>query len=344
MFLQLYSQTIREGESHQAIFNGSEAARGITDVHIGSVFKLPQNFNQTITMLSMTNDGSYLYVILPISSRVGDYLALVLFVPRQLLVSAAADIPAIRDTMENVLLENCDAEPLRHFFEWDYPTLNLTIEGKTEYNKYACLWLDNDHESMATFLGNPILYSEFLRYTGVFLLPPSYQEITNGETFPTFYVSTLATPQLQLLANDKNNITRKEAKTSAQVKKTKSPEKKKTSGSSEREKKSLRWLWGLLFGIVLGFAIGFATFKWLIPQEQPKPTPLPTETIPEDSIPNDTIPGDTLPSGNTLPENVTGNTTDDGSMAPSAYQSPDTEDSYDMDYDDYNYNDDTDLQ
>ena len=333
MFLQLYSQTIREGENHQAVFNGSEASRGIVDVHIGTVFKLPQYFNQTITMLSMTNDGCYLYVILPLSSRIGDYLSLVLFVPRQLLVSAAADIPTIRDAMETVLLENRNVESLRQFFEWDYPTLDLKVEGKKEYNKYACLWLDNDGGSMSTFLGSPILYSEFLRYIGVFLLPPSYQEITNSESFTTLNTAMLAAPQLHLQANDKYSIPHKVAnKPSAQEKKPKTTDKKK--------KTSLKWLWGMLFGTVLGFAIGFATSKWLLPQEQAKPVA--TETIPNDTIPGDTIPKDTLPPSDTLPptdtnsEGAIDNTTGDGTVVPSTYhQTSDKEDGLDKDYDDF---------
>ena len=339
MFLQLYSQTIREGESHQAIFNGNEAARGITDVHIGSIFSLPQNFNQTITMLSMTNDGCYLYVILPLSSRVGDYLALVLFVPRQLLISAAADIPTIHETIEHVLLENRDAEPLRHFFEWDYPTLELIIEGKTDFNKYACLWLDNSAQSMARFLGNPILYNEFLRYSGVFLLPPSYQEITNGETFPTFYATTLAAPQIHLQADSRNNLPHKESnKQSTQNNKNKSSDKKKSSGHSEKGKKSLKWLWGLLFGIVLGFAAGFATLKWLLPPEQQKPAA--TNTIPDNATTDEMTTDENIPDGTT--DNTTDNTspattdfTNDEPVAPSAYKPSNMEDDYDMDdYDD----------
>ena len=346
MFLQFYSQTIREGESHQAIFNGSEAARGIVDVQIGSVFMLPQYFNQTINMLSMTNEGCYLYVILPLSSRMGDYLSLVLFIPRQILISAAADIPTIREAMETVLLENRDAESLRQFFEWDYPTLDIKIEGKAEFNKYACLWLENDGDSIQKFLGKPILYSEFLRYTGVFLLPPSYKEITNGNSLPTLYAASLSAPQLHLQANDKHGIPHKDSiKSSAQDKKIKSPEK---------DKKSLRWLWGLLSGIILGAAIGFATFKWLLPQEQPKPATtntIPNDSIPNDSIPNDSIPGDSIP-GKTIPNdtlpsngstsgNAIDNATGDGAVAPSAYHhSSGKDDRYNMDYDDYYYNDD----
>ena len=346
MLLQLYSQTIREGESHQAIFNGSEAARGIIDVHIGTVFSLPQNFNHTVTMLSMTNDGCYLYVILPLSSRVGDYLALVLFVPRQLLVSAAADIPTIRDTMEHVLLENTDAEPLRRFFEWEYPTLDLTIESKTDFNRYACLWLDDYSQSMAAFLGKPILYSEFLRYSGVFLLPPSYREITNGETFPTFYITTLTPPLLHLEADQKHDLPHKDSnKQSAQDKKNKASDKEKNTEAPVKGKKSLKWLWGLLFGMALGFVAGFATVKWLLPQEQTKPAA--TEAITnspsyDETTTDEVIPGDTLPSNDTLPDNATGNTTGDESFTPSSYQQPsDIDDYYDTDY--YDMNDDNSL-
>ena len=95
-------------------------------------------------LLSMTSGGMYLYVILPLSSRVGDYLSLVLFVPRQLLITAASDIPIIHETMKTVLRENSDLEPLRHFFEWDYTPFDLAIDGNGASGNYARLMLEDD--------------------------------------------------------------------------------------------------------------------------------------------------------------------------------------------------------
>lgn len=290
MKLQLYSQTIREGESHQAIFNGSEAARGIIDVHIGTLFKLPQHFGGTITMLSMTSDGMYLYVILPLSSRVGDYLSLVLFVPRQLLITAASDIPIIHETMKTVLRENSDLEPLRHFFEWDYTPFDLAIDGKSASGNYARLMLEDEYQSISAFLSKPILYAEIMRYMGVFLITPSSQSIIKGDNIPTLHTSMLSVPKLSLYAgNDK------ERSQTAPTKKLSTPS-KKSPKAEEQKKLSKQWLWGIIVGTIIGLAIGIVASKWLLPQD-PKPAmtnPVPADTITTDTLSNkDTIPEDT---------------------------------------------------
>ncbi len=283
MRLQLYSQTIRGGESHQALFNPSAAARAIYDVPIGTLFSLPQSFRQTITMLSMSSGGCYVYVILPLSSRVGDYLSLVLFVPRQLMITAAADMPSICQGMEQVLRENGDIGQLRHFFEWEYPVLDLVIDADAPANRYACLWMTSDYE-LSTFLSNPILYRDMIQYTGVFLLPPACHAIIK-DAMPKMAPSMLSEPQMRWVVDNT-------PQTAADSSSKSAPASEQRKTSQNKGKRSYKWLWCLLAGFALGLVLGFA-----MPELWTKPQPVVKPVVTTDTLP----PRDTLPPTDTLP-------------------------------------------
>ena len=287
MKLQLYSQTIREGESHKAVFNGGEAARGIIDVRIGSLFAFPADFSQTVTMLSMTTDGCYLYEMTPLTSRVGDYRALVLFIPRQLLIAAASDIPGIHAQMRQTLQGKGDNEQLRPFFEREYDALDMMIDSPELPKGYA--YVEDDK---GLILGKPLIQTVLLEYEGVFLLTHGMKKMVKQGAMSPLAVTRLGVRQLALHPAPGHGDT-----TAVSAKSGHDGEKAKARPSKEKSGKSYgKFLWGLLAGLLVGIAIGYAVACFCsVGPVSPKQ---PSQVVIPDTLPNDTLPGNSPADGN----------------------------------------------
>lgn len=298
MKLQLYQQTIRNGEDHQAIYHGSEASQGILDIRLGSLFALPASFSDTLTMLSFSDKGYYLYVIKPLFSRVGDYKALIVFVPQQIARTAAPDLGRLVSGMTTCLTAGKDPSLLSRFFEKDYQQENLHFGPVKKTDRYA--WrIDGKGMPLGTvgdLLGISVLQTSYMRYAGVFFVDAAHQKMIREGVMADLSQEKLAPPAWSLWLLDPSSPSPFASSKSAQVEK-----RTKTKG---KFRISPKFIAGLVVGLLLGGGIGWVT-KALLTDDMSTPPMEPSIVQPIDSIDEawvDTLAEDSLPMDTLLTE------------------------------------------
>lgn len=298
MKLQLYQQTIRNGEDHQAIYHGSEASQGILDIRLGSLFALPASFSDTLTMLSFGDKGYYLYVIKPLFSRVGDYKALIVFVPQQIARTAAPDLGRLVSGMTTCLTAGKDPSLLSRFFEKDYQQENLHFGPVKKTDRYA--WrIDGKGMPLGAvgdLLGVSVLQTCYMRYAGVFFVDAAHQKMIREGVMADLSQEKLAPPAWSLWLLDPSSPSPFASSKSAQVEK-----RTKTKG---KFRISPKFIAGLVVGLLLGGGIGWVT-KALLTDDMSTPPMEPSIVQPIDSIDEawvDTLAEDSLPMDTLLTE------------------------------------------
>lgn len=298
MKLQLYQQTIRNGEDHQAIYHGSEASQGILDIRLGSLFALPASFSDTLTMLSFSDKGYYLYVIKPLFSRVGDYKALIVFVPQQIARTAAPDLGRLVSGMTTCLTAGKDPSLLSRFFEKDYQQENLHFGPVKKTDHYA--WrIDGKGMPLGTvgdLLGISVLQTSYMRYAGVFFVDAAHQKMIREGVMADLSQEKLAPPAWSLWLLDPSSPSPFASSKSAQV--------EKRTKAKGKFRISPKFIAGLVVGLLLGGGIGWVT-KALLTDDMSTPPVEPSIVQPVDSIDEawvDTLAEDTLPMDTLLTE------------------------------------------
>ena len=298
MKLQLYQQTIRNGEDHQAIYHGSEASQGILDIRLGSLFALPASFSDTLTMLSFSDKGYYLYVIKPLFSRVGDYKALIVFVPQQIARTAAPDLGRLVSGMTTCLTAGKDPSLLSRFFEKDYQQENLHFGPVKKTDRYA--WrIDGKGMPLGAvgdLLGVSVLQTCYMRYAGVFFVDAAHQKMIREGVMADLSQEKLAPPAWSLWLLDPSSPSPFASSKSAQV--------EKRTKAKGKFRISPKFIAGLVVGLLLGGGIGWVT-KALLTDDMSTPPMEPSIVQPVDSIDEawvDTLAEDTLPMDTLLTE------------------------------------------
>ncbi len=298
MKLQLYQQTIRNGEDHQAIYHGSEASQGILDIRLGSLFALPASFSDTLTMLSFSDKGYYLYVIKPLFSRVGDYKALIVFVPQQIARTAAPDLGRLVSGMTACLTAGKDPSLLSRFFEKDYQQENLHFGPVKKTDRYA--WrIDGKGMPLGAvgdLLGVSVLQTCYMRYAGVFFVDAAHQKMIREGVMADLSQEKLAPPAWSLWLLDPSSPSPFASSKSAQV--------EKRTKAKGKFRISPKFIAGLVVGLLLGGGIGWVT-KALLTDDMSTPPVEPSIVQPVDSIDEawvDTLAEDTLPMDTLLTE------------------------------------------
>ncbi len=289
MKLQLYQQTIRNGEDHQPLYNGSDASRGILDIRIGGLFTWPSSYKGTVTMLSFSDSGFYVYVIQPLFSRIGDYKALVLFVPRQVARTAAPGLSRVVGALADNLTAGKDPSLLAPLFNKDYPEENLHFGPVAKSGRYAfCLYGGKSPlQGLDAVFGESVLQKRLMRHEGVFFLRADDRKIVNDGKMEDVSQLPPDRPSLSLwLLQDEASLT-----PFAQT-----WEEGKRSGQKIKKKKrlSMKFVAGLVVGLLLGGMSGWVAKAWLtddvLTQPDNPPLLLPVDTtdvLVEDSLPAD---------------------------------------------------------
>ena len=197
MRLSLYSQLIKNGEDHELVFdNGTDNGR-IFDVRTGGMLSLPVDFNGILRMIALRQGGCMVYVIKPLFSRVGDYRALAIFVPRKALMAALADLPTIVDAAADVLAKGGDTAELSGWFSRDYQELDFEWNVPRNDNNYAFrIYGTGEKHTAADLLGPALLQPEYTQYEGVFLLDRTQASLARTEKMADLTNHLLGIPAL----------------------------------------------------------------------------------------------------------------------------------------------------
>lgn len=179
MKLSLYSQLVQNGENHSTVFNDGEMRNKLFDVRIEGALKLSAERSGVFCLLSVNSLGCLVYAIEPLFSRMGDYSALILAVPRQVIFSAAADIPRIYEAMRQVVANDSGTALLKRFFEKDYPERDFEWPRMESSRKYAYRLYGGRSKvpSLNDLLGTTMLQEKYGEYEGVFLLEETQADL-----------------------------------------------------------------------------------------------------------------------------------------------------------------------
>ena len=196
MKLSLYKQLVKNGEDNEAIYNGGEAGKKLFDVKIEGMLKLSPDFKGIIKLISVNDTCSMVYLIKPLSSRLGDYRAMVVAIPHKVAFYASDDIPAVVDDVEQTLAEGGDTARLARWFQRDYDTQDFVWEMKERTNKYAYRIYGRGCKpaSMAALLGQAMLQDAYTEYEGVFLLDVDSKNMAREEAMTDLSAKILQKP------------------------------------------------------------------------------------------------------------------------------------------------------
>ena len=183
MKLCLYSQIVKNGEDSEALFNGGVAGSKLFDVKLESVLRLNPGYKKNICMLAFNDFGCLVYVIKPLFSRMGDYRALILVIPRQVQAAALGDIAAITQEMSAVLTAGEDPRRMEHWFRKDYREQDFMMGNVAAGRRYACRFFGKGCEAndISDLLGMGMLQKEYMGYEGVFFLDRADSAVVRGE-------------------------------------------------------------------------------------------------------------------------------------------------------------------
>ena len=182
MRLSLYSQTVKEGEDHEAIFNDGAMRRKITDVRVESTLQITSD-KEVVRMLSLHPMGCMVYLIKTLSGRRGDYRALIVAVPKEVAMSAAGDLPGVIESVARLMSENGDPMTLRPLFEKEYKVNDFgwSLPDASKRYAYRCYGNGQKAKTLADLLGDTVLQMEYAAYEGVYLLHEKETSLIRSE-------------------------------------------------------------------------------------------------------------------------------------------------------------------
>ena len=196
MKLSLYKQIVKNGEDNEAIFNGGEAGKKLFDVKIEGMLKLSPDFKGIIRLISVNDTCSMVYLIKPLSSRLGDYRALVVAIPHKVAFAASNDIAPLIDDVEFTLNEGGNTSRLARWFQRDYDTQDFVWEMKECTNRYAYRIYGKGRRptSLAALLGQAMLQDAYTEYEGVFLFDADSSDMVREEAMTDLSAKMLMKP------------------------------------------------------------------------------------------------------------------------------------------------------
>lgn len=198
MKLSLYSQLVREGEDHHLVFNNGEIGSKIFDVKTEGALKLTPERSGVFCLLSVNPAGCLLYALKPIFSRGGDYAALILGVPRQVIFSSSADIPLIFEAMRETVADDGDPRRLQRHFEKDYKETDFIMPQAESTRNYAYRVHGGRRKAsqLSDLLGTAMLQESYGQYEGVFLLDDSQADLVRPGSMENLSSQAIKQPAL----------------------------------------------------------------------------------------------------------------------------------------------------
>ncbi len=183
MKLSLFSQIVKNGEDSDLVFNGGEMRNKLFDVRIEGTLKLTSDYKDCLCLLSLNPLGCMVYLIRPLFSRMGDYRALVVAVPKQVVFAAATDLPAIIRDVSRVLVKGEDTAVLAKWFEKDYGERDFDwkLPVATKRYAYRLYGPGSKVKSLDALLGTAMLQEYYGEYEGVYLLDAGSSGIIRPE-------------------------------------------------------------------------------------------------------------------------------------------------------------------
>ncbi len=183
MKLSLFSQIVKNGEDSDLVFNGGEMRNKLFDVRIEGTLKLTSDYKDCLCLLSLNPLGCMVYLIRPLFSRMGDYRALVVAVPKQVVFAAATDLPAIIRDVSRVLVKGEDTVVLAKWFEKDYGERDFDwkLPVATKRYAYRLYGPGSKVKSLDALLGTAMLQEYYGEYEGVYLLDAGSSGIIRPE-------------------------------------------------------------------------------------------------------------------------------------------------------------------
>ena len=183
MKLSLFSQIVKNGEDSDLVFNGGEMRNKLFDVRIEGTLKLTSDYKDCLCLLSLNPLGCMVYLIRPLFSRMGDYRALVVAVPKQVVFAAATDLPAIIRDVSRVLVKGEDTAVLAKWFEKDYGERDFDwkLPAATKRYAYRLYGPGSKVKSLDALLGTAMLQEYYGEYEGVYLLDAGSSGIIRPE-------------------------------------------------------------------------------------------------------------------------------------------------------------------
>ena len=174
MKLSLFSQIVKNGEDSDLVFNGGELRNKLFDVRIEGTLKLTSDYKEVVCLLTLNPAGCLIYLIKPLFSRMGDYRALVVAVPRQVVFASSADLPGIVREVSKVVAKGEDTAPLAKWFEKDYEERDFDWKLPVATKRYAYRKYGASHKvkTLDALLGTAMLQDYYGEYEGVYLLGP----------------------------------------------------------------------------------------------------------------------------------------------------------------------------
>lgn len=196
MKLGLYKQLVRNGEDNEPVFNGSATGNKLFDVKIEGMLKLSTNDKGTFCLLSINTMGCLVYLIKPLFSRMGDYRAWVISVPRQVVLSSSNDLPTIVMEAQKALEAGEEPQSLARWFQRDYKEQDFTFSLPEYRSKYAYRLYGRDSKvaSLSQLLGANMLQKDYFDYEGVFLVDAARQSMVRAEAMDDLSQKMLRQP------------------------------------------------------------------------------------------------------------------------------------------------------
>ena len=198
MKLSLFSQIVKNGEDSDLVFNGGEMRNKLFDVRIEGTLKLTSDYKDCLCLLSQNPLGCMIYLIKPLFSRMGDYRALVVAVPRQVVFAAAADLPAIVREVSRVVTKGEDTAVLAKWFEKDYEERDFDwkLPAATKRYAYRLYGPGSKVKTLDALLGTAMLQDYYGEYEGVYLLNAGSAGIIRPEAMDNLSEKRIAQPAI----------------------------------------------------------------------------------------------------------------------------------------------------
>ncbi len=198
MKLSLFSQIVKNGEDSDLVFNGGELRNKLFDVRIEGTLKLTSDYKEVVCLLTLNPAGCLIYLIKPLFSRMGDYRALVVAVPRQVVFAASADLPGIVREVSKVVAKGEDTAPLAKWFEKDYEERDFDWKFPSATKRYAYRKYGASHKvkTLDALLGTAMLQDYYGEYEGVYLLGPGAEGIIRHDAMDDLTDKKVSSPAI----------------------------------------------------------------------------------------------------------------------------------------------------
>ena len=207
---------VRNGEDNSPIFNGSATGNMLFDVKIESMLKLSPDDKSLFCLLSVNAMGCLVYLIKPLFSRMGDYRAWVVSVPRQVILTASDDLPSIVGDAMRALEAGDNPQKLSKWFQREYKERDFNLSLPEHRSKYAFRLYGKGCKvtSIDLLLGSHLLQKDYFDYEGVFLVSADRRATVRMEAMDDLSQKMLKTPAVvippQTLPQDVSLVVSKE--------------------------------------------------------------------------------------------------------------------------------------